>query len=162
VPTAAGRTAASVTPDECYKLAKWQARHLNYGSETEAEDLVSEGVAAIVRALRDFRPGSGMNVISWALLYAHNAMISYLAKTQRKYPDPYRVTSPRVEDPSSVFDDTTLRQRLSPLANLALTTTLHAARKLNYAEMGEHLGVPPKVVKGVYAEVRAEVGRLAL
>jgi len=158
----APRTAASVTTVEVYKIARWLARRMHFGPETDRDDLIHEGVVAVLRSLNDFRPGAGCNVISWAVKYAHNAMLTYLAKTQRPHPDPHQLPPGPIQDPSDVFDDTVLWKRLSPLAQLAMTETLRSSRKLNYDEMGEHLGIPSKAVKGIYAELRSEMSRVLL
>ncbi|MDR0654061.1 MAG: sigma-70 family RNA polymerase sigma factor [Synergistaceae bacterium] len=66
-------------------ILKWEARKLSYDNSFTAEDLVQEGVIAVMRALESYDPERG-SVRGYIRICARNRMISYLRRNGREYP----------------------------------------------------------------------------
>ncbi|MDR1650225.1 MAG: sigma-70 family RNA polymerase sigma factor [Synergistaceae bacterium] len=66
-------------------ILKWEARKLSYDNSFTAEDLVQEGVIAVMRALESYDPERG-GVRGYIRVCARNRMISYLRRNGREYP----------------------------------------------------------------------------
>ena len=66
-------------------ILKWEARKLSYDNSFTAEDLVQEGVIAVMRALESYDPERG-GMRGYIRICARNRMISYLRRNGREYP----------------------------------------------------------------------------
>jgi RNA polymerase sporulation-specific sigma factor len=66
-------------------ILKWEAHKLSYDNSFTAEDLVQEGVIAVMRALESYDPERG-GVSGYIRICARNRMISYLRRNGREYP----------------------------------------------------------------------------
>ena len=66
-------------------ILEWEAHKLSYNNSFTAEDLVQEGVIAVMRALESYDPERG-GVRGYIRICARNRMISYLRRNGREYP----------------------------------------------------------------------------
>ncbi|MDR0764509.1 MAG: sigma-70 family RNA polymerase sigma factor [Synergistaceae bacterium] len=66
-------------------ILRWEARKLSYDNSFTAEDLVQEGVIAVMTALESYDPERG-GMRGYIRICARNRMISYLRRNGREYP----------------------------------------------------------------------------
>lgn len=129
------------------------------GNDTDALDATQEALLAIVRGLRRFDGRATFS--TWSYRVATNACLDELRRRRRR-PDP-RLAEPDVSDASGAppLDQTVsdrlaiddALQRLAPPMRAAVV--LRDVLGLDYAEIGEVLGVPPGTVRSRIARGRA-------
>jgi RNA polymerase sigma factor (sigma-70 family) len=66
-------------------ILEWEARRLSYNNSFTKEDLVQEGVIAVMGAIESYDPERG-GVSGYLRICARNRMISYLRRNGREYP----------------------------------------------------------------------------
>jgi RNA polymerase sporulation-specific sigma factor len=66
-------------------ILEQEARKLAYGNSFNADDLIQEGVLAVIRALGSYNPTRG-KLSGYIRTCARNRMISYLRRNGHEYP----------------------------------------------------------------------------
>ena len=135
------------------------------GNDADALDATQEALIAIVRGLPRFDGRAAFG--TWAYRIATNACLDELRRRRRRpepgLPDDERAIQPRGGAPAL---DTSVADRLAvdrALAHLPpefrAAVVLRDVCHLDYAEIGEVLGIPPGTVRSRIARGRAVLAR---
>ena len=71
--------------DRFMPILEREARKLAYGNNFTADDLIQEGVLAVISALDSYNPDRG-NLCGYIRICARNRMISYLRRNGHEFP----------------------------------------------------------------------------
>lgn len=123
--------------------------------DRDREDLVQEGMIALMRAIRTYSPGEDASFDTYAACCVRNAIIDELRKSsQPSLPldsaadDPAPSQTPLVELAEAIASV------LTPMERRALELRIET---MSYAEIGEELGIQKKKVDNLIASAKRKL-----